>query len=177
MKDLRFYIRHERGLALSLEQLKAMAIRPGLLKFVDFENFHGRTARELLGSHEGAVVLLESAAKEVGHYVLVFKKKDKLEYFDSYGLPADRLCAILGMDNKATRQFLSITRECRNDHVRLQARRADINTCGRYAVSRFNFRDMSLGGFTTMLRHDVLHPDDVITLLTLSADLSHWGKP
>ena len=175
MKDLRYYIRHERGLPLSLKQLKVMTVRPGL-KFIDFENFRGTSISELLGEHEGAVILLESASKEVGHYVLVFKKKGKLEYFDSYGLPADRLCAILGFDNKTTRQFLGITKQCRNHYIRLQARRADINTCGRYAVCRYNFGYMSLGQFTGMLRHDVLHADDVITLLTLSADLSHWGK-
>ena len=69
---------------------------------------------------------------------------------------------------------MQIVANCKKHHVQFQAKRADINTCGRYAVMRYNVGFFSYEQFVSMLHHGSLHPDDVVTMLTMSPDLAHW---
>jgi hypothetical protein len=176
MKTLKSYIDHERAVPLDAGRLRSMVMRKGL-KFMEFQNFKGSTVASLLGGHHGAVVLLHRDGGNIGHYVLFARGPQGLLYFDSYGLSPDHLCAILGFSQSDTHRFLRIVSQCGDHHrVRLQARQSDTNTCGRYAVCRFNFLWATTAQFAAMMRHPSLHPDDVVTLLTLSADLSHWKQ-
>ncbi len=175
MKTLKSYIDHERAVPLSADRLRSFVQRKGL-KFMEFQSFKGSTVQALLAGHRGAVVLLHKDGGQIGHYVLFFRGPRGLEYFDSYGLAPDSLCGILGFSQSDTHRFLRIVSQCAYHRVRLQARQSDTQTCGRYAVCRFNFLWATTAQFAGMMRHSALHPDDVVTLLTLSADLSHWQQ-
>ena len=174
MKTLESYLRYERSIALDIDQLKRMVSRSNL-RFVDFENFKGSTLRELLHHSDGVVLLLDHKGADIGHYVLIHKVNKHVEYFDSYGLAPDRLASILMFDEKDTNRFLNIVKDTKRHYQRLQQRRADINTCGRYAVMRYNVGFFSYNKFLAMLQHPHLHPDDVVTMLTMSTNLAHWG--
>jgi hypothetical protein len=175
MKTLKSYIDHERAVPLSADRLRSFVQRKGL-KFMEFQSFKGSTAASLLAGHKGVVVLLHKDGGSIGHYVLFFRGSHGLEYFDSYGLAPNRLCAILGFSHSDTHRFLRVVSQCKYHRVRLQARQSDTNTCGRYAVCRYNFLWATTAQFAGMMRHPSLSPDDVVTLLTLSADLSHWQQ-
>jgi hypothetical protein len=178
MKTLKSYIDHERAVPLDVSRLRGMVMRKGL-KFLEWVNFKGSSVEALLGGHKGVVVLLHKDGGSIGHYVLFTRSKRGLEYFDSYGLAPDRLCAVLGFSHSDTHRFLRVVSQCayhRATVANLQARQSDTNTCGRYAVCRFNFLWATTAQFAGMMRHHSLSPDDVVTLLTLSADLSHWAK-
>lgn len=174
MKTLKSYIDHERAVPLSADRLRGFVQRKGL-KFMEWVSFKGSTVQALLAGHKGAVVLLHRNGGSVGHYVL-FSRGRGLEYFDSYGLAPDRLCAILGFSQSDTHRFLRVVGQCAYRRLKLQARQSDTNTCGRYAVCRYNFLWATTAQFAGMMRHPSLSPDDVVTLLTLSADLSHWQQ-
>ena len=175
MKTLESYLRYERGLALEIAELKRMVSRSNL-RFVDFEYFKGSTLRELMHHHNGVVLLLDHKGADIGHYVLIHKVGKHVEYFDSYGLAPDRLASILMFNEKDTHRFLNIVKDTKKHYVRLQARREDINTCGRYAVMRYNVGFFSFERFVAMLHHPHLHPDDVVTMLTMSTNLAHWRE-
>ena len=172
-KTLESYLRYERAQALDIDQLKRMVSRSGL-RFVDWVNFRGHTLHQLLQNSTGAVLLLDHKGADVGHYVLFHKVGNHVEYFDSYGLAPDRLVSILQFDDKDTHRYLNIVKDTKKHYHRLQERRADINTCGRYAVMRYNVGFFSYEQFVSMLHHGSLHPDDVVTMLTMSPDLAHW---
>jgi len=176
MKTLDSYLKYERAIPLSIDELEGMVARPGL-KFVDWEKFKGTTIKDLMGKHRGVVLLLDHRGKDMGHYVLFHHLADReLEYFDSYGLAPQRLAAILQYGPKDTARFLNLVKHATKHYTRLQARREDINTCGRYAVMRYNLGWASFDQFRAMMHHDRLHTDDVVTLLTMSTNLAHWEK-
>jgi hypothetical protein len=177
MKTLKSYISHERAVPLDASRLRSMVMRKGL-NFLEWVNFKGSSVAALLSGHKGVVVLLHRDGGSIGHYVLFARGPHGLEYFDSYGLAPDRLCAILGFSQDNTHRFLRVVSQCATHHrvANLQARQSDTNTCGRYAVCRFNFLWATTAQFAAMMRHPSLSPDDVVTLLTLSADLSHWAS-
>ena len=170
--NLEHYIRKERARELSIDELKGMVTRPGL-NFVDWVNFRGNSLSQLMGKSQGVIVLLEHHGKDNGHFVLFLKKGSHTEYFDSYGLAPLRLVGILGFDEKETKRFMHIVSKCKKHYVQFQAKRADINTCGRYAVMRFNCNFASFREFAGIVQHRMLHTDDVVTMLTMSSDFGH----
>ena len=169
------YIRKERARELSIDELKSMVTRPGL-KFVDWVNFKGSGIKQLMGNSQGVILLLEHHGKDNGHFVLFLKHRNHIEYFDSYGLAPLRLVGILGFDQNETNRFMQIVSGCKKHHVQFQTKRADINTCGRYAVMRYNCKFASFKEFRGIMHHASLHPDDVVTMLTMSSDFGHLKK-
>ena len=172
-RTLSYYLDYERALALDIGQLKRMVGRSGL-RFVDWVDFRGHTLHQLMQNNTGVILLLDHKGADVGHYVLFHKVDHHIEYFDSYGLAPDRLVSILQYDEKDTHRFLNIVKDTKKHYRRLQRRRVDINTCGRYAVMRYNVGFFSYDEFVAMLHHGSLHTDDVVTMLTMSVDLAHW---
>ena len=171
---LKAYIKRERAEPLPIARLRTMVQRSGL-GFREWADVRGQpNVGSLLGSHTGVVLLLESKGQDVGHFVLLLRRAGHVEYFDSFGLPPQRLCAVLGWNHSETTRFTRALERTRKKYKRIQAVRQDINVCGRYCVCRFNFKWASYEQFLGILHHEALTPDDVVTLLTLSTDLSHW---
>lgn len=179
MKTLADYVRRERAVPLDIKRLRTMQGRAGL-KFVEWGSRSSGSADSVIGSSgsgKGAILLLSSANREVGHYVLLLRSgAGGIEYFDPYGLAPGRLAAILGWKPNAVSAWQSMLKGTKRHHKRLQSTREEINVCGRYCVCRFNFGWASYDQFLGILHHGSLSPDDVVTLLTLSADLSHWKQ-
>jgi hypothetical protein len=172
IKDLESYSLSDKDV-LKIVDGKANFITYDQLKYVD-------SIDELLEPY-GSCIILYLTEPNYGHFVslnLVGPNEDVLEHFDSYGIiPDDEL-----------REF-NISKEVRdeynedypyllqlmydspyelsfNEH-KLQARKNNINTCGRWAAMRSLLRHLPLEEFVDIFQNNKLGtPDEIVTAIT-----------
>ena len=121
---------------------------------------------------------------EIGHFNLLMRhatggshdSKHEFEFFDSYGFTIQEVAAKTSHDGG--KKLLSLLKGHRYFHGRhkFQSRTGDVNTCGRYVAFRFNCEGFTYEQFKHLLQFKGLHPDDLITLLTISVDFAHINK-
>lgn len=110
---------------------------------------------EILGNNRSAIILLEYTGKSVGHWVALFEHKNGIiEYYNSLGFPID-----YQQDKQILTQKLYNYRVIQNKQ-QLQSKSSDINTCGRYAVLRLNYRNISLQVFNKLLTQNKAYDPD-----------------
>lgn len=126
------------------------------------------------------VFLFLTQSETSGHWACIFKRKNYIEYFDSYGKkPEDQRNWIsqeqldrLGEGEPYLWNLL------RNSGYQVyystypyQSDRDDINTCGRHAVARLICKDLSNKEYynlvmSEMKAHKLKSPDDFVALFT-----------
>ena len=117
---LKDYIKREREEPLPISRLRTMVQRAGL-GFAEWVDIKGQpNVSSLLGSHTGLVLLLESKGHDVGHFVLLLQRDSHTEYFDSFGLPPHRLCAILGWNHAETTRYTRAMERTTKHYKRIQ---------------------------------------------------------
>jgi hypothetical protein len=127
------------------------------------------TINQALGRHKALFILYEKE-KNTGHWVVVFRNGDTVEYFDPYGYRIDYPITKFG-----GYPHLS---EMLSDHVkkggtvmynkeRLQKLSKDISSCGRHCALRLILRDMPLDKYQRLFRDK---GDMYVTLMTMFAD-------
>ena len=124
----------------------------------------------LLEGVDAAIILLQietPTAPPVGHWIAMLKQGTFIEHFDSYGI---------GIDEELARTHESpILREMMTDspkmviqtRSRLQAKREDVNTCGRWCVARVLSDSMDAERFGRFYRSFGVHPDALVSLVTM----------
>lgn len=132
---------------------------------------------DILKPH-GALIILYETRFHYGHWVCLIKhKKNKLEFFDSYGLmPDDELEFVPKHFRKANNMdyphltYLLYTSnyQIEYNHTKLQSKLEDVNTCGRWVGMRINMRSYSLPKFVEFFTKDnCKSPDWLVTAISL----------
>jgi hypothetical protein len=135
-----------------------------------------KTLDQLLGRHK-AVILLYLTKKNYGHFCALLKQNpNTISFFDSYGLmPDDELKFAPMHFRKKNNQYKSHLTKLMydsgynidyNDH-KLQSKKNDIATCGRWTGLRILFRNLTNDKFANLFTNEYLDPDELITAITI----------
>jgi hypothetical protein len=146
-----------------------------IISYEEMENY--KTIDDVFDNNDATIILYETK-KNFGHWVLLLKEGNELEFFDSYGLkPDEELKYDNGYNAKIhngvlvphlTRLLNSSTYKLNYNKKRLQKLLKDMNTCGRWCVSRVLLRDQKLSKFQKLFTDNVNHnPDFWVTAYTL----------
>lgn len=139
-----------------------------ILRYNELEQFE--TLDDVFG-RQNAVVLLYQTTPHSGHWVVLLRRPNEIELFDSYGF--GQIDQELNYASYNHRPFLSILasksrKPIRVNQIQLQKKRDDINTCGRWAALRVIFGHLRNAEFANIfVRQSLTNPDDIATCLTL----------
>lgn len=144
-------------------------------QFADYDNI-----LDCFDAEGRCVFLFLTTAPNAGHWLCMFLRKDKIEYFDSYGqapeaqrnwLSKEQL-EELGQGKRYLYQLLEKSGiPVYYNKVAYQTDKEDINTCGRWVCTRLINKDMSNAEFndfikTSMKKNGVKAFDDWVAFYT-----------
>lgn len=150
-----------------------------VIKYEELQNM--LTLDDIFKPHKACVILYETE-HNYGHWVAMIKypgdQKDKVEFFDAYGLKPDaELKMIPSYFRKASGQNQPILSwlidtspyNCEYNEYDFQSMRKNVNTCGRWAALRVKWRDVSLDKFQNFfIQCEDKYPSDMlVSALTL----------
>lgn len=130
-------------------------------------------------SVNGAVIILYQTTENYGHWVCLFKIDDsKLEFFDSLGLSVDAELLIAPEFNKSMNKGKLVYHLSKlieqsnytivNNKTKLQKFAEDINTCGRFVVTRIIFRRYPISVYVHMMtKNQHYNADEWVSVLTI----------
>ena len=129
----------------------------------------------------GSCFLLFEIEPSYGHWCCIFKKENKLEFFNSYGgFPDDSLKYIpddfKDISNQnypyLTRLLLKSNYDIYYNQFKFQKSKSDITTCGRHCAFRLLFKDMKIEKYKEFMdilcKYFKLDPDELVTFFTLN---------
>jgi hypothetical protein len=159
--------------ALSFRDLQRMlGPAKGKTRLIEYDELMKvRSIEDLFSGKVDAVIILLTIegpnAPSVGHWIAILNHKDHVEHFDPYGLTVDEE---LGLTHE--KPYLSDLLNKSNKRVvdsaeRLQARREDVNTCGRWCIARVRLKDETLREFSAIIKTAHAAPDVTISLMTM----------
>lgn len=145
-----------------------------ILTYPELKNY--RHIDEILDKKGRAVILYLTESPTSGHWVGLLRRGKTIEFFDPYGNPVDTQQEKLGegIPNKEFGQDMPILRELlagsgykviQNRHP-FQRDSKDINTCGRWVISRLAASELSLPEFKKFVDSSGLTGDDFVSLFT-----------
>jgi hypothetical protein len=155
---------------LSFEDLKRM-MGPkwdAETRFLNWDELANYKLMSELMTKPAVIILLHIEgphAPSVGHFILLLDFNDHLEHFDSYGLTMEEELAITH-EQHLTRIFKTYRKPVINNTKKLQTFRKDINTCGRWIVTRRMLSHLTLDKFLKFISNFHLNPDDLVTAMT-----------
>lgn len=169
----------EKRKALSGEEImKMMKGKTNLLLYRDLYKYDN--IEDILGKHKACVILYETKEPLYGHWCVIFQQNpDTIEFMDSYGFLIDSEISPNFMDPEILKSFYNGPKLRRliyfskykyivYNNYALQERKAGINTCGRWVVSRLIFRNLSLEQFVKYLMSFGINLDNLVTIITES---------
>lgn len=123
---------------------------------------HGVTAVVVLLQIEGP------DAPAVGHWIVMLNHGDTYEHFDSYGITMDEELAITHAEPLLSNLF-ETNQEKRlvETGLKLQEKREDVNTCGRWCVARIRLQKLDPHQFAQVIQTAHATPDITVTLMTM----------
>ena len=177
MKTLARFIRHERSLPLPWKRLKQMVFRKNL-RYKTYDKIRTTdTIRSLLPESESGLVVLFMDRKKrnsgVGHFVLLFRHpRSGIHFFDPLGVGLRKDAMLTGNDNR----LLNILKHhsVEQNRIKYQEMAKDTQSCGRHVVMRYNAASLTPEEYMRLMTYRGIKRDDLVTLLTLPADLAHW---
>lgn len=166
---------------ISLSDKDVLKIVNGKANFITYDKLkHVKDIDELLEPY-GSCIILYLTKPNYGHFVslnLVGPNEDQLEHFDSYGYVPDDELSDFDIDPKLRQQLgedfpylLKLMYDSDydlsfNEH-KLQARKNDIKTCGRWAGIRSLLKHLPLEEFVDIFQNNKLGtPDQIVTAVT-----------
>lgn len=177
------YIAYEKQQPITDSNILELVVKKKDLKVKDYASITSKDSLQSLLPHPGTgcVLFWRNKKSEIGHFNLLMRhktagshdSKHEYEFFDSYGMTVQEVAAKTSHDGG--KRLLNLFKGHRYFHGRhkFQSRTGDVNTCGRYCAFRFNCESFSYEQFKHLLQFKGLHPDDLITLLTISVDFAH----
>ena len=166
------FLDKERAKPLGPEEVVALAYRKGM-KTMDYEQLEGKSLSKLLPNDSAILILFtdhSQPSKPIGHFCLLFKFKNKIEFFDPLGLGLRNVTSIT--HSRKFLQKLLQNHDFHNNKFKYQRREEDVNTCGRHCATRWNLAQLSPDKYQRFMHDDRLHPDDIVTLMTMDNDLT-----
>jgi hypothetical protein len=132
--------------------------------------------KSILGPYKSCVILYETRDGH-GHWCVIFEvNKDRIEFFDPYGLMIDEQLRHISKSYK-NKKGLNHTyliklimnsnyKEIEYNNYPLQELKDGINTCGRHVLTRLYNRDMTLDEYYDKIHESGYKPDIYVTLET-----------
>lgn len=123
-------------------------------------------------------ILFEMARKNNGHYCVLTKRGNMVEFFDSYGVPIEQQKKFISNPDlfQAENHIIKMIKESPyklsyNDHFFQDNDYDNISTCGRWCAMRAIYKDIPLSKFKNMIikectKHKIM-PDDYVTYRTM----------
>ena len=180
---LEAYVTYEKEQPITDTNILELVVKKKKLKVRDYDSLSSKDSLGSLLPHAGSgcVLFWRNKKSEIGHFNLLMRHetsgphdhKYEYEFFDSYGFTVQEVAAKTSHDGG--KKLLELLKGQRYYHGRhkFQSRTGDVNTCGRYVAFRFNCEAFTYEQFKHLLQFKGLHPDDLITLLTISVDFAH----
>ena len=111
------------------------------------------------------IVLLESKTQEIGHFVLLIKRAQNVEYWSSYGHRPEYAIKITGND---TRLLKMLPKGFLVNRFKFQSEK-NTETCALHCLARSYCYKTSNQEYIKMFRYKVnlRTPDDIVTIMTL----------
>lgn len=174
------FVREERARPLDFDDLKPMVHRAGL-RYMEYSAIDHRThsLKSLLPKRECGVLILFTDTKKrnsnIGHFCLLFKHpRSGTHLFDPLGVGLLTVDRLTGNSDKLVRILKA--NHVQQNSTRFQKLQHDTQSCGRHCVVRYNLADFTPEEYRRALKLGKVPYDDVVTLLTLSNELTSWGK-
>lgn len=139
------------------------------VNFIDYDDLKDMTLNQVLSKNGMAIILMhihnsDGSKRPVGHWIALLEYEDHIEHFDSYGLKIDEELHIT--HEKPYLGELLKGKNVKQDHVRIQEIRNDVNTCGRHCVVRCMTKSVAYEQYIQFLRSLSGVPDESVTLMT-----------
>lgn len=171
-------IKNAENISLTFDDIKKIC-EPNNVEIIEYKNLmHLDNINDVFSNYDN-VIILYTTRRNYGHWVVLMRYNNTLEYFDSYGkiydfelsLSYDTIMAIGGV---AVPQLTYLLNDAKNiykynviyNNVQLQKFHHDVNTCGRYCALRIKLRHIDLNRFINLLLHQTNNPDMIVTYLT-----------
>jgi hypothetical protein len=147
--------------------------QPNILIYSDLFDYN--TIDQVLGGKGYVILLYSIRGKYDGHWTCLFRQKDYLVFFDSYGLAPDEEIQFIpdfqSLDNRgqSVPHFTKLLDESGykvlyNTH-QYQSDKKDINTCGRHTCVRLKFCDLTPDEYHQLMA--IKDTDFYVSALTL----------
>jgi len=129
----------------------------------------------------GSCVILYNTGDNFGHWccILTHPEKNKIEFFDPYGIliddeirpsfmPLNFIKKFYKKDKKRLRKLIYYSKynKVEYNNYPLQKRSKNINTCGRHVVTRLIMKDLELEDYANFLYSFKRSPDEVVLSIT-----------
>lgn len=165
----------KKAMAKSLSTKDLMKALPDT-KIWSYGQLRGVNELDDLFGRDGTCILLYESKQDYGHWCCMIQRKNKtVEVFDSYGIKPDNELNYIKSywKKKLGQSYPKLTKlliESSNkkfiyNQYRLQKMKPNINTCGRYCITRIKFKELSIDDYVKLLR-SLGNPDEVVTLIT-----------
>ena len=129
----------------------------------------------LLGPHRKCVLLYQTSAN-YGHYVAVWEHNNTIFFSDSYGgivdsqlkyVPHDMKKELNSNHNYLIRLMYNSGKPVEFNQYQLQSRDPQVTTCGRFAVNRLRFPEISIDDYHNIFKQSskYISNDELICLL------------
>lgn len=145
---------------LNPAEVQQIARRPmKVMKYTDLMNYE--KLEDIFEPSIPGVLLLYETKHNTGHWIMLIKYSDRIEFFDSYAmLPDDQLKFTPkqfkednGMDVPVlTWLMLHSSYPIEYNHNKFQRWSKNVGTCGRWCGFRYKFMDKSLDEFIEMFK-------------------------
>ena len=169
---LRQFIEHERAKPMGAKEVLALSFRSGL-RSIDYDDIKGKSLSHLLPGKESGLLILfmdHRSKKQVGHFCLLFKSKNGIEFFDPYGLGLQNVTSITR--SRKNLQKLLEGHHFYNNRVKFQKLADSVQTCGRWCITRWNAAHLRPKEFERLMFDRRLIGDDIVVLMTMEQDIS-----
>jgi hypothetical protein len=103
-----------------------------------------------------------------GHWVCLFRNKDGIHYFDSYGDKPDTEDDLNGQEPLLTQLLSESQLPVFYNTKRYQKLRTDIATCGRHCIARLIYKNKSPDAYNHIVNQFKGEPDDFVSALIYS---------
>jgi len=167
MTDFETILRKSIGEDLSANDV--IELFPGKLIFKLYEELYKYDRLEdVFDGHEGLVILYQFT-KYQGHFILLTKRPESIEVFDSLAMPPDGELKLFPYNKDPI--LSTLIRRYKGKTVintyKFQRDTDKVTTCGRHCLVRFAFREFNLAQFTDFIKSANMPYDRLVTIMSL----------
>ena len=173
MYSLERFVEYEKTKPITDGDIRQLVGKP-----IKIRNYDGLTSHDSLKSlcpkpGDACVLFWRTKNEKTGHFNCILRHTEtEFEWFDSYGFSPQEVANRMTHDGaKLLTPMLKGQRVFYGKHKFQHGE--NVNTCGRYVAFRVNCHTFKYNEFKQLLSYRGVHPDDLITLLTINVDFSH----